>query len=405
MPMFRYKAATRRGETLQGEMEARSVAEVISKLQEAGNIPIKAEPVGEGDALGLQALLSMGKGPSQRDIGVFTRQLATLLNAGLPLDRGMNVLHELTESPKMAQVLDRLRESVREGVALSEAMESQHGVFSKLYINMVRAGELGGSLEVALDRLADYMERAKALRDSVVSAMIYPAILMTLAGGSLVILMVYVIPQFEAMFAELGDDIPFITQVTLAAGHVLQFYWWALLAGVLGVVLWFRAQLAKPESRYKWHRRFLDAPVIGQLVRKMETARLARTLGTLLVNGVPLLGSLSIAAKVMGNAVLIEDVQIAAKEVKTGGGLSRTLARQGNFPKMALQMISVGEETGELDNMLMKVADTYDYEVRTAVDRAMAMLVPALTLLMAFLIGGIVISVLMAILSVNDLVV
>lgn len=405
MPMFRYKAVSRRGETLQGEMEARSSAEVIGRLQEAGNIPIKAEPLGEGDALGLQALLSMGRGPSDRDIGIFTRQLSTLLTAGLPLDRAMQVLHELTETPKMAKLIDRVREQVREGIPLSEAMESQHGVFSKLYINMVRAGELGGSLETALDRLADYMERAKALRDSVVSAMIYPAILLFLAGGSLVILMIYVIPQFEAMFAELGDDIPLLTTIVLSFGHLLQFYWWAILIAIIGFVVWFRSQLTAPASRYRWHRRFLDTPMLGDLLCKMETARLARTLGTLLVNGVPMLGALSIAGKVMGNAVLIEDVQKAAKEVKTGGGLARTLAKPGNFPKMALQMISVGEETGELDSMLMKVADTYDYEVRTSIDRMMSMLVPALTILMALLIGSIVISVLMAIMSINSLVV
>ena len=237
-----------------------------------------------------------------------------------------------------------------------------------------------------------------------VSAMIYPIMLMVLAGGSLVLLLVYVIPQFTPIFEELGGDLPMVTKVVLAAGSVLQNFWWGLLGlTFLGVVL-FRRMLANPEQRLRWDTRVLNMRWIGDLVSKMEIARLSRTLGTLLVNGVPLLSGLSIAQNVMNNSLLRKNVQATAQEVKTGGSLAHNLAESGHFPRLALQMVSVGEETGQLDTMLMKVADTYDKEVRNTIDRLLAVFTPFVTLLMAVMIGTIVMSVLMAIMGINELV-
>ena len=403
MPLFEYKAVAPSGETVRGTMEAVSEDLVIAKLQESGNIPISAHPAGEG-GFSLDVLSLKRRGMNTREVGQFTQQLSTLLGAGLPLDRSLQVLLELAENDRFKKTVTDIRDHVREGGSLSEALDAQHGSFSRLFVNMVRAGEIGGSLDKTLDRLADYLERSKDLKDSVVSAMIYPIMLMVLAGGSLVLLLVYVIPQFTPIFEELGGDLPVITKIVLAAGGLLQNFWWGLIGlTVVGVVM-FRRMLANPEQRLRWDTRVLGMRWVGDLVAKMEIARLSRTLGTLLINGVPLLSGLSIARNVMTNSLLRQVVENTANKVKTGGGLAHNLAESGHFPRLALQMVSVGEETGQLDVMLLKVADTYDKEVRITIDRLLAIFTPVVTLLMALMIGTIVMSVLMAIMGINELV-
>jgi len=402
MPLFTYKAVSPGGETLSGEMEAPSVDLVIAHIQETGNIPVTAREVSGG--FRLDSLFRGRQGLTQREIGDLTGQLATLLGAGLPLDRSLAILVELAENERVERLLSRVRDRVREGISLSEALEERAGVFSRFYINMVRAGELGGALDQTLARLSEYLERSKELKDSVVSALIYPALLVILAIASLMLLMVYVIPQFTPMFEDFGAELPLLTRIVIAVGALLQNYWWALLLAFAGLVLWFRAQMQNPESRLRWDGRFLATKWIGDAIAKIEMARLARTAGTLLVNGVPLLSAISIARNVMGNSVLREDVAQAAKKVKSGAPLARALNENGRFPRLALQMINVGEETGQLDEMLIKVANTYDREVRVTIDRLMALLVPVMTLGLAALIGVIVMSVLMAILGINELV-
>jgi len=402
MPLFTYKAVTPSGETLNGEMEAPSVDLVIAHIQETGNIPVQAKEVSGG--FRLETLFRGRQGLSQREIGDVTGQLATLLGAGLPLDRSLAILVELAENERVERLLSRVRDRVREGISLSEALEERHGVFSRFYINMVRAGEMGGALDQTLARLSEYLERSKELKDGVVSALIYPALLVILAIASLMLLMVYVIPQFTPMFEDFGGELPWLTRVVIFTGDALKNFWWAMLLGVALAALWFRGQMQKPESRLSWDNRFLKTRWLGDAIAKIEMARLARTAGTLLINGVPLLSAISIARNVMTNTVLREAVGETAKKVKTGTPLARALDATGRFPRLALQMINVGEETGQLDSMLVKVADTYDREVRTTIDRIMAMLVPALTLGLAALIGTIVMSVLMAILSINELV-
>ena len=403
MVMFEYKAVTPSGETLSGEMEAPSQDLVIARLQEMGNIPLSAREIGSG--FRLENLFRGRRNLNQREIGDLTQQLSTLLGAGLPLDRSLGILGELAENDRMQDTVDKIRNHVREGGSLSEALEQRHGQFSRFYVNMVRAGEIGGSLDQTLARMAEYLERAKELKDGVVSALIYPILLVVLAVASLLLLMVYVIPQFTPMFEDFGGDLPTLTRVVVGVGDVLQNYWWALLGGLLVLLLWFRGQMRNAGTRRRWDARFLAARWLGDVIAKIETARLTRTTGTLLVNGVPLLSALSIAKNVMSNMVLAEDVAEAAKQVKTGSPLARALATNDHFPRLALQMVNVGEETGKLDEMLLKVADTYDREVKVTIDRLMALLVPVLTLGLALLIGVIVMSVLMAILSINELIV
>ncbi|MDH3788312.1 MAG: type II secretion system F family protein [Xanthomonadales bacterium] len=403
MPLFEYKAVAPSGETVQGTMEAASLDMVILKLQEAGNVPLHAKESGAG-VFGLSALRMGRRGMNSREVGEFTQQLSTLLVAGLPLDRSLQVLQELSENDRVKRTVTEIRDKVREGGSLSDALEEQHGAFNRLFVNMVRAGEVGGTLDVTLLRLTDYLERSRELKDSVVSALIYPILLLVLAAGSLILLLVYVIPQFTPIFEELGGDLPFITKLVLGAGSILQNFWWAIVLVTFLVVVQFRRMLADVDKRFAWDQRVLAMRWVGDLVGKIEIARLSRTLGTLLTNGVPLLGALSIARNVLSNTVLQKDVGDAAREVKTGGGLARNLSKSGRFPRLALQMISVGEETGKLDAMLMKVSDTYDLEVRNTIDRLLSIFTPVVTLLLAVLIGTIVLSVLVAILSINDLV-
>jgi len=403
MAMFEYKAVSPAGETVSGTMEAASLDMVILKLQEAGNIPLDAREAGSG-GFGIKNLNFGSRGMNSNEVGQFTQQLATLLGAGLPLDRSLHVLMDLAESQKIQRTVAEIRDHVREGGTLSDALEKQHGAFSRLYINMVRAGEIGGTLDATLSRLADYMERSKELKDSVVSALIYPILLLFLAAGSLILLLVYVIPQFTPIFEELGGDLPTITKIVLGVGSILQNFWWLLIAITAFIVVRFRAMLANEEKRFAWDGKVLSMRWVGDLVGKLEVARLSRTLGTLLTNGVPLLSALSIARNVISNTVLRLDVTDATREVKTGGGLARNLSKSGRFPRLALQMISVGEETGQLDGMLMKVADTYDKEVRNTIDRLLSIFTPVVTMLLAAMIGTIVLSVLVAILSINDLV-
>ncbi|MGK7295430.1 MAG: type II secretion system F family protein [Candidatus Wenzhouxiangella sp. M2_3B_020] len=402
MPLFTYKAVTPSGETLTGEMEAPNADLVVAHIQETGNIPVQAREVSSG--FRLETLFRGRQNLTQREVGDITGQLATLLGAGLPLDRSLGILVDLAENERVERTLSKIRDRVREGISLSEALEERHGVFSRFYINMVRAGEMGGALDQTLARMSEYLERSKELKDGVVSALIYPALLVILAIASLMLLMVYVIPQFTPMFEDFGGELPWLTVVVITIGDVLKNFWWALIAAVVLFALWFRGQMRKPESRLKWDRRFLNLKWVGDAIAKIEMARLARTTGTLLVNGVPLLSAISIARNVMTNTVLRADVGEAAKKVKTGTPLARALDESGHFPRLALQMTNVGEETGQLDEMLLKVASTYDREVRTTIDRLMAMLVPVLTLGLAAVIGVIVMSVLMAILSINELV-
>jgi general secretion pathway protein F len=403
MPSFRFKAVAPNGEVLQGLMDAGSTDEVVAKLHEQGNLPLEAVPADQAGGVGLGSLFR-STGVSQQDVANFTQQLATLVGAGLPLDRSLLVLAELAESPRLKRLVDRVRDEVRGGVSLSEALERQHGVFSRLFVNMVRAGEMGGTLDHTLTRLAQYLERNQELKSSVVSAMIYPVILMLLAGGALIFLLVFVIPNFMPLFEQLGGELPILTQIVLAFANALRYGWWAMVIVVAGVVVYFQRQFSDPVTRLVWDTRLLNLKWIGDLLTKIDTARFARTAGTLLKNGVPLLSAMSIAKNVLGNSALGEQVDTATKDVKTGGGLAHALAAGKRFPRMALQMIAVGEETGQLDEMLLRAADTYDREVRTTIDRLMAAFVPVMTILLAGFIAVIVISMVTAILSLNELV-
>ncbi|MBN8893674.1 MAG: type II secretion system inner membrane protein GspF [Rhodanobacter sp.] len=402
MSQFRYKAVNDAGETLQGQMEAGSVDEVIARLQDQGHTPLEARSA-EGAATGSGLAGMFKRGPFTGDqLALFTHQLATLLGAGQPLDRALTILLDLPEGESAKKLIERVRDRVRGGTTLSAALDEEHGVFPRLYISLVRAGEAGGSLEETLRRLADYLERAQALRGSITNALIYPAFLMVGVLGSLVLLLAYVVPQFVPIFQDMQVPIPWITSAVLALGNLLADWWWLIAVLLIGGGLVWRARLRDPAARLAWHTRLLGLRVIGPLLLKIETARIARTLGTLLRNGVPLLGALTIARQVTGNVALDAALGAAHEQVKGGAGLSLALGQSKLFPRLALQMVQVGEEAGQLDGMLLKVADTFELESRRSIDRLLAALVPALTIVMTVLVGIIMAAILLPLLSMTS---
>ena len=397
MALFRYKALSATGESLDGQMEAGSADEVIVKLQDQGYLPVEAR---RADEAGGGASLFSARGRRELDadqILQFTTQLATLLGAGQPLDRALSILLELPETGEARKVIGRIRDVVRGGAPLSVALEQQHGLFSRLYVNLVRAGESGGGLDESLRRLADYLERSRELRSRVVNALIYPVILVTLVGGALFFLLTTVVPMFEELFASLDAPVAWYTTAVLWVSAALRGYWWlGLLALVLGG-LWLNGKWSDAEWRLRMDARLLGMGRVGTLIARLDTARLARTLGTLVGNGVPLLNALNLAGNVLSNRVLAQALEAAAAEVKSGSGLGYALGRQKVFPRLAVQMIQVGEESGELDTLLNKVADTFDLETRNALDRLIALLVPVITVAMAILVAVIILSVLLPI--------
>lgn len=402
MPIFHYKAFSPAGETIDGRMEAASVEDVIAKLQDAGNLLLEAKPADAADGPGLFGAVLRRPDMNAAQVLQFTQQLATLMAAGQPLDRALQILLDLPESPTARKVIDRIRESVRGGAPLSQALEQQGGVFSRLYINMVRAGEIGGSLHDTLRRLSEYLDRSKALRESVINALIYPAILVVMVAASLLLLLGYVVPQFLPMFEDLGAELPALTRAVLVVGTLVQDWWWLMLVLLVTVAVVLPRQLRDPVKRLAFDRWMLGRGLFGSLFARIDTARLARTLGTLIHNGVPLLTALSIARNVMANSALAEAVDEAAKEVKTGGGLASALARSKLFPRLALQMVQVGEESGELEGMLMRVADTFDMEVKNTLDRLLAALVPVITIVMALVVALIMMAILVPIFSLSS---
>lgn len=403
MPAFNYKAVRANGEVMEGEMDAVDQAALIRQLQQDGLIPIKTWASGKGSLGGLLFLGKKKQKIKQEQILPFTRELATLLEAGMTLDRALQILIDLSDDELMKRMMESIREKVQSGDALSDALAAQGKVFNPLYISMVKAGEAGGVLQNVLLRLVDYLERSHELRESIRSALIYPTILLAVAGLSVAGLLIFVVPQFSQMFEDMGQALPLPTQIVVGVGDLLRDYWWALLAGGLLAVAYAQKHFSRPEVRQSWDRRLLAWPLLGDLIAKVETARFTRTLGTLLSNGLPLLMALNLVKDVVGNSVIADSITQAADSLKRGKGLADPLIEQNVLPPLALQMIKVGEESGDLEPMLTKVADVFDQEVRASVKRMLTLLEPMLIVGLGIIVAGIIVSILMAVLSANQL--
>jgi len=395
MPVFRYKALDARGEVVDGQMEAASQAELVARLQEQGHLPMETRLATElaAPGAGLRGLLRP-RTLQGAQLLQFTQQLATLLGAGQPLDRALTILLALPEDERTRRVLEQIRDTVRGGAPLSTALERQHGLFSRLYVNMVRAGEAGGSLDETLQRLADYLQRSHELQGRVINALIYPAILLLVVGAALLFLLGYVVPQFAQMYESLDVALPWFTRGVLVLGEWVR-EGWLLLVIVPAALAWLgERRLRQPAARLAFDAWLLRQRGLGPLLGTLEAARLARTLGTLLRNGVPLLSALGIARNVLGNRALAADLDTAADAVKNGSGLATALARGQRFPRLALQMIQVGEESGALDTMLLRTAETFEQDSARSIDRLLSAMVPVITLVLASVVGVVIIAVL-----------
>ncbi len=408
MPQFHYQATTPQGKIIEGVMEAGEERTVVARLHEQGYLPLQIGLPGQTKVkaslsrLSLPDLSFRGK-IRQRDLLVLTQELATLISAGLPLDRALSVLNGLTEKEELKKAVSQILRAVQQGKSLAEALGEFPKIFPPLYVNMVKAGEIGGFLDSTLQRLAEYMDRAQQVQDEIKSALTYPILLTATGGLSIIVLLTYVLPKFTAIFGDLGKALPMSTQILLGISEGLRSYWWLLL--FIGVGVWFawRQYLATPQGRFLWDRWRLRLWVFGPLLRKREVGRFARTLGTLLKSGVPLLQALEVVQEVAGNEMVSRALKEVRVGVREGQGIAAPLGRSGVFPTLSLQMVSVGEETGRLDEMLMRVAEYYERDTYNQVKRLTSLLEPVLILVMGLAVGFVVISMLSAVFSINDI--
>lgn len=407
MPTFRYSAVGQDGRRIHGEMEAPDAATVITQLRVAGHLPISTEPARPGLRIGgISARIDAWRNRVKRaDVTAVTRELATLLAAGIPLDASLRVLERHALQPKLKAALSAIHASVQSGRRLSASLAAHEALFDPLYVNLVKSGEASGSLTNVLERLADHRERADAFRANVVSSLTYPIALTVVAVVSLFVLVTFVIPRFIPLFADAGAPLPLLTQAVFAAATFLQGWWWALFAlaalGASAAKQW----LVRAENGERLDRWLLTAPVIGSLVQETESVRFARTLGTLLQNGLPLLGALKLTGAVLHNRCVAAAVEDAMTSIRSGGRLSLALGAKRVLPTLAVELMTIGEESGQLETMLGKVAETFEARVEQRLKRLLTLLEPVLILGLGALIALVIVSILIAMLGLNELVV
>jgi general secretion pathway protein F len=401
MATFFYKAVGKAGNLIDGALEGPNDRAVALKLQEMGLIPIQIGTRRTGQVLPFNWRWNLRKA-SSKDVMVFTQELSTLVNAGLPLDRSLAICKQLSEKPAVQSLVEDVLQGIKQGKSFAESLATHPEAFSRLYVNMVRAGEVGGSLPSVLDRLVEFQQSADELKSYLISSLIYPVLLACVGVASIAILLNFVIPKFAQVFQEAGQSLPLPTQILLNISHFSNSYWWLfLLAGAAGYVLLSRL-LATEKGRWWWDGFRLRLILVGEVLRKIEVARISRTLGTLVQNSVPLIQSLNIVKEISGNVRIAKSLTEIAEGVKKGEGVAHPMEKSGVFPPLAIHLIQVGEETGRLDTMLLELARVYDKEVRSALKNLIALFEPMMIVIMGVIVGTIVVSMLLAITSIND---
>lgn len=402
MASFSYKAVSNQGKTVQGTIAADRIELASRELRSQGLTLLSLEPTADGASASAEA--SAGRGAISSDLVLaMTRELSVLLRAGLPIDRALKVMIDMAAHTHMRSLLEALLASVKEGKGLSQALQAYPQVFGSFYVNMVRSGEASGHLAEVLTRLYDYLTNAKSVRSGVVSALIYPAILLVVAVLSIIGMVGFVVPQFEALFEDMGDALPVLTRAVISAGDFITGYGWLLLIVVLAVGYFLRNWLRSSEGRAKFDERLLQLPILGSVVFKYEMAKFSRTVGTLIGNGVSLLQAISIAVDTVDNTYVSNALSVLEPAVKRGQRMSVALEEGGAFSPLVIQMVRVGEESGSLDQMMTELAQVYDEEVQAGIKRSLTLVEPVLILVMGVTIAVVIIAILMGILSVNDL--
>src|SRR5262245_4319270 len=401
MALFLYKAVNATGGFSEGKMEAADSKVVSFRLQGMGLIPYSINEATAQRAGGLLRNINFQR-ISGKDILFFTEELSTLIHAGLPLDRSLAITAELAAKPALRGVVNNVLKEIKGGKSLAEALAMHPKHFSRLYVNMIRAGEAGGVLDVILARLVEFERSADELRSYLITALIYPSLLVAVGLASVSALLFYVIPRFATIFEDMGAAIPPATQLLLFVSTLARSYWWLVLLVIALTVFALRAWMATPKGSRTWDSLKLRVPILGPPILKMEVASFARTLGTLITSSVPLIGGIRIVQDIVTNQILSDALSKIASGAKRGEGVSKPMRDTGVFPGLAVHLIEVGEETGRLDTMLLQIADVYDKDVRTSVKALTAILEPLIILVMGVLVGAVILSMLMAIFSIYE---
>ena len=394
MATFAYKALDKAGTEVAGTLDADSERLALGKLRDMGYLPleVKEQKVAKGGVLDTFLGIFTQKRVKGKDIVTFTRQISTLIDSGLPLLRSLNILGEQTENPNLKVQIKDVASSVQGGSTFSDALAKHPKTFNKLFINMVKAGEAGGVLEVVLARLAEFSEKEAAVKAKVKGAMIYPALILVAGIGVVLFLTIAIIPTFASMFSEIGLILPLPTRVMMALSDFLRGFWWLNLLVILALVVIYKMWVKKEQGRYQADKIKLRIPILGQLVRKSGISRFTRTLGTLITSGVPILQALLIVRDTAGNEVISRAMVAVHNSIREGESIAGPLGNSPIFPPMVVHMVAVGEETGALDTMLIKVSDAYDQEVDITVDALTSIIEPLLILGMGGVVGFIVLA-------------
>jgi general secretion pathway protein F len=408
MPVYEYIALNAKGHKLKGIVDAGSLASARQRLRETDIFPIELrESSGKDRGEGLAQRLSGGvfKKVGLKDIAVLTRQMATLLGAGLPLVPSLTTLVNQTSHPVLKKTLSQIKEEVNEGNSLTQSMSGFPQIFPAYYVNMVRAGEASGTIDIVLGRLADFNESQQALQTKIRSALAYPIFMFFIGSVVLFFLVAFVVPNITRIFEEMHQTLPGITVFLIIVSGFLKSFWWIIVITLVVAFFLFRYVVTKTtKGHYLWDKIKLKTPLVGSLIQKIAVARFSRTLGTLLQSGVPLLTALDIVKNIVSNRLIADEIHKAAKEVEEGQSLSVPLARSGLFPPIAIEMIAIGEQSGNIEVMLYRVADAYEREVEASVVVLTSMLEPIMILTMGLVVGFIVVSVLLPIFEMNQLV-
>jgi type II secretion system protein F len=404
MPSYQYKASTADGKLVEGTMDASDDGTVALKLQEMGLLPVR---INFSDRKALFAreinLPWKKKKVRNKDLLIFTQELHTLVKSGFPLDRSLTIITQISDNKAMRDIVEDILKEVKGGKSFSEALGKHADVFPKVYINMVHAGEASGALEEILAHLTTYLVTSDDLRTYIAGAMIYPMLLSTVALASITLLTLFVIPKFVLIFKDIGVPLPLPMAVLDGISSFLSSYWWLILVVVAAVIYYFRRYRNSTEGRLALDRWTLRIPLVGAVLRKVEVSRFSRALGTLLHGGVPLLQAMTIVKEIIGNQSIALTIDPIRTGIKKGEGIAKPMKQSAVFPPLAMHLIEVGEETGRLDSMLTQVAEAYDVEVRNSIKQLISFFEPALIVLMGLIIGAIVVSMLTAIFSINDI--
>jgi type IV pilus assembly protein PilC len=388
MPVFEYtarNAAT--GQILKGTLDVPTKDEVLKHIKQQKMIMVNVREQPK------QLSFSFGRSSIKtRDIVIFTRQFATMINAGLPLVQSLDILAKQTENPALGDVTRQVVFDVESGHTLADAFSKHPKAFTELYVNMVAAGEAGGILDTILMRLATFLEKSDALIRKVKGAMVYPGVIFSVAGIAVATLLIFVIPTFQKMFASVGMELPLPTRIVIGMSDFLINYWWLLIIIIAGIVYGIRQYYSTADGRKKIDQMMLNAPVLGDLLRKSAVSRFTRTLGTLISSGVSILDGLEITAKTAGNRVIHDAVMESRNSIAGGETIAGPLEKSKVFPPMVISMIAVGEQTGGLDEMLSKIADFYDEEVDVAVSALLSLMEPMMIVVLGVIVGGMVVA-------------